>query len=76
MDRLTEFYKEHKWAVILVACGLVLAVLLMTIGFWRTILLLVLVGIALLLGVLLDRNGTDGVKAFFTNLFSKGHKDA
>ena len=76
MDKLTQFCKEHKWTVILVACGLLAAILFITIGFWRTLLLVFLVGVAFIIGVLLDRNGTDGVKAFINNLFSKGHKDA
>ncbi len=76
MDKFLAFCKEHKWTVILVAAGLLFAILFITIGFWKTLLLLVLVGIAFVIGTLLDRNGTDGVKAFFSSLFSKDKKDA
>lgn len=76
MEKLTQFCKEHKWTVILVAIGLLFAILFLTIGFWRTLLLVVLVGIAFFLGMLLDRNGTEGVRKFFASLFSKDHKDA
>lgn len=75
MDKFKVFCSEHRWTVTLVAAGLVFAILFMTIGFWRTLLLVVLVGIAFLLGMLLDRNGTEGVRAFFSKLFSKGDQN-
>ena len=76
MEKFTDFCKEHKWTVLLVCVGLLFAILFMTIGFWRTLLLVALVGVATFIGMLLDRNGVDGTKAFFSNLFSKGDKRA
>ena len=76
MDKFLDFCKEHRWTVLLVCIGLVFAILFMTIGFWRTLLLVLLVGAAFVIGMLLDRNGVDGVKAFFAKLFSKGEKRA
>ncbi|MEG1755384.1 MAG: DUF2273 domain-containing protein [Clostridia bacterium] len=75
MQRFAEFYKEHKWAIILAVIGLLFAILFMTIGFWKTLLLIVLVGICFLVGYLMDKNGIDGVKAFFNKLFSKDTKN-
>lgn len=74
MENFKEFCTEHKWAILLVLIGLVLAILLMTIGFWKTLLLVVILGVCFLLGVLLDKNGAAGVKAFFDKLFAKDKK--
>ena len=69
MDRFTGFCKEHRWSIILVAMGLLLAILLMTIGFWKTLLLIAVVGLCFIVGYILDKDGPDGVKSFFGNLF-------
>ena len=70
MNKFSAFCKEHKWAIILVTVGLLFAILLMTIGFWKTLLLLAVVGVCFVIGYLLDKDGPDGVKSFFSNLFS------
>lgn len=70
MDFL-QFIKQYKWRIIAVACGLLLTLLLLTIGFWRTLLLFVIVGIAFFIGNLLDRDGRDGVARFFKSIFTK-----
>lgn len=69
MEKFSEFCKEHKWAIVLVAFGLLMAILLMTIGFWKTLLLFAVVGLCFVIGYLLDKDGPDGVKSFFGNLF-------
>lgn len=69
MEKFSAFCKEHKWAIILVVFGLLLSILLMTIGFWKTLLLFILVGICFIVGFLLDKDGPDGVKSFFGGLF-------
>ena len=71
MNTLLEFVKNHKFTVLFVLIGLLLAILFFTIGFWRTILLLVILAVCFLLGYLLDQSGPDGIKEFFTKLFSK-----
>lgn len=71
MSKLKEFYKAHKYAIIFVAIAIVLAVLFFTIGFWRSLLLFVLIGVFFLIGFLLDQNGIEGVKSFFVKLFSR-----
>ena len=38
MDEFRQFLKEYKWRVIGIAGGILLAVLIYTICFWRTLL--------------------------------------
>ncbi len=71
MNAFLEFVKTHKYTVLFVALGLVLAILFFTIGFWRTLLLLVILALCFLIGYLLDQGGPEGIKEFFTKLFSK-----
>ncbi|MEA4913886.1 MAG: DUF2273 domain-containing protein [Christensenella sp.] len=71
MNAFLEFVKNHKFTVLFVALGLVLAILFFTIGFWRTLLLLVILALCFLVGYLLDQSGPEGIKEFFTKLFSK-----
>ena len=71
MNGFLEFVKNHKFTVLFVALGLVLTILFFTIGFWRTLLLLVILGLCFLIGYLLDQGGPDSIKEFFTKLFSK-----
>ncbi len=66
-----EFFRKYKWRVIGVALGVVFAALIFTIGFWRTLLLLVIVGIAFFIGTLLDEGGRERVGDFFRGLFHK-----
>ena len=69
--KFVEFCKAHKFAIIFAAIGLLLAILFMTIGFWRTLLLFLLIAVFFLIGLLLDQNGPGGLKAFFDRLFSR-----
>jgi uncharacterized membrane protein len=71
MDGFLTFLKNHKFSVILVLIGLVLSILFFTIGFWRTILLFVILAICFLIGYLLDQSGPEGLKEFFSKLFGK-----
>ena len=74
MDNFKEFCEQHKWTIVLVVVGLLLAVLLITIGFWKTLLLFVILFVCFVVGVLMDKNGPEGVKTFFQSLFSKDKK--
>lgn len=71
MEKFREFCRAHKFAILFAAIGLLLAILFMTIGFWRTLLLLVLIAVCFFLGFLLDQNGFAGLKVFFDKLFSR-----
>ena len=68
---LIQFYGEHKWLSILAVSALVLGILFLCIGFWRTLLLAGLVALGVFIGTLLDRGGWPQVKEFFLNIFSK-----
>ena len=67
-----EFIKKYKFTIVLSLIGLILTVLFFTIGFWRTMLLLLILALCFLIGYLLDHSGPEGVKNFFSKLFSKG----
>jgi uncharacterized membrane protein len=71
MNAFLEFVKTHKFTVLLVLVGLVLSILFFTIGFWRTILLFVILALCFLIGYLLDQGGPEGIKEFFSKLFGK-----
>ncbi|MDL2258541.1 DUF2273 domain-containing protein [Eubacteriales bacterium OttesenSCG-928-K08] len=70
-DQIKQFLSQHRWTVILVLAGLLLFVLLLTIGFWKTLLLFVVLGLCLLFGTLLDKGGWDMVKRFFNRMLPK-----
>ena len=72
MNAFLEFIKNHKFTVLLVLLGLILSILFFTIGFWRTILLILILALCFLVGYLLDQGGPDGIKNFFNKLFTKG----
>jgi len=71
MNAIWEFAKNHKFTVLLVLVGLVLSILFFTIGFWRTLLLFVILALCFFTGYLLDQSGPEGIRDFFHRLFSK-----
>ncbi len=66
------FFKKYKFTIVLSLLGLILAVLFFTIGFWRTLLLLLILALCFLVGYLLDQSGPEGVKNFVQKIFTKG----
>ena len=66
-----EFWNQYKWRILSVALGIVFAMLLFTIGFWKTLLLFVIVGAAFFIVTLLDEGGRGRVGDFFRSLFTK-----
>ncbi len=75
METLKEFFKnlitQHKWTALFVAVALVVGILMLTINFWRTLLLLLLVSVAIVLGYLMDKDGITAVKEFFVRIFTR-----
>lgn len=65
-----EFVKGHKFTIILVLIGLILSILFFTIGFWKTILLMLILALCFFVGFLLDKGGLEGLRDFFNKLFS------
>ena len=72
MNAFLEFVKNHKFTVLFVLLWLILSILFFTIGFWRPILLILILALCFLVGYLLDQSGPDGIKNFFNKLFTKG----
>lgn len=64
-----EFWVKYKWRILSVLFALVFTAILFTIGFWKTILLFVIVGIAFFIGSLLDEGGRARVSEFFRSIF-------
>ncbi len=71
MEELKTLLKEYKWRIIGIAAGIVLAILLFTIGFWRTLLLLALVAVCYVIGRHLDNGGKEELDKAIGRLFSK-----
>lgn len=70
----SEFLKKYKWTVLCVIAGILLTILLLTIGFWKTLLLLIVVALCFAIGYILDRGEWTSVKTYFRNLFHKDHE--
>ena len=86
MEKLLAFFVQHKMASLGVFGGLLAAILLFTIGFWKTVLLFLLVACGLWLGRGLDKGAKlsdmlfatlsrarrigSAVANYFRNLFS------
>lgn len=71
MNDFLAFLKKYKFTVLLLLTGLLLTILFFTIGFWRTMLLFLILAVCFLLGYLLDQGGPEGIRDFFRKLFSK-----
>lgn len=64
-----EFIKKYKFTILLSLIGLILAILFFTIGFWRTIVLALILALCFLVGYLLDQSGPEGIRNFINRLF-------
>ncbi len=71
MNDFKQFFRDHRWAVLGVLLGLVVTILIFTINFWRTLLLVAIVVVCYIVGTLLDQGGVERVKAFFRELFTR-----
>lgn len=68
---LLNFLKQYKWRVITVCTGVVIAILLFTIGLWRTLILGAIVAAGYLIGKKLDKDGTESFDEAVSKLFKK-----
>ena len=66
-----DFILKHKFTILLVLAGLILSILFFTIGFWRTLLLILILALCFVVGFVLDQSGPDGIREFFSKLFTK-----
>lgn len=71
MNSFEEFFLKYKWRIIAVLAGVLLTVLLLTIGFWRTLLLIAIVAVCYFIGTLLDHGGKESIKGIITTLLKK-----
>ncbi len=71
MEDIKAFIERYKWRILAVAIGILLTVLLLTLGFWRTLLLLVIVAVCYFIGMLLDNGGKESIKGIIQTIFKK-----
>lgn len=70
-DDIIRFCKEHKYAVAYGAMGFVASVLMLTIGFFRTLLIFLLTAFGVTVGYLIDRVGAKGAWALIKKIIEK-----
>ena len=71
MEELNALLKKYRWRIIGTVAGIVLAILLFTIGLWRTLLLFALVAVCYVIGSHLDNGGKEELDKAIGKLFSK-----
>lgn len=71
MDKFRELFREHKWSVVLTVIGAVIVTLMLTVGFWKTILISIIIGLCFTAGFILDSEGISGFGRIFRQLFRK-----
>ena len=69
-EDVLRLIRAHLYALVGGALGLIVAVLFLTLGFWRTVLIVVLVALGAGIGALADRGRRlwDVVARFFPNI--------
>lgn len=70
-NSLLAILKKHKWKISLSLIALIVAILMLTIGFSRTLLIIVLTVPGFLYGYLLDRLGFVGANKAIANFFRR-----
>ncbi|NLB62269.1 MAG: DUF2273 domain-containing protein [Clostridiales bacterium] len=58
MENLTDFFKKYRWRIILIAVGILFSFLVFSLGFWRTILLTVVILVCYYFGANADKKGS------------------
>lgn len=71
MMKFWAFCIKHKYAIAYGFIGFVSALLMITIGFFRTLLFIVLTGLGVLLGYFLDKVGAKGTWTLIKRLFGR-----
>lgn len=57
-EQIRAFFRKHRFAVLIGAIGILVAIFFFSLGFWRTILLALLAATGINIGVKLDRGMT------------------
>lgn len=68
---ILAFISQNKCKVFLTLLGLVAAILMLTIGFFRTLLIILLTGICFCYGYLIDKFGFAGANKAIAEFFKK-----
>ena len=70
MQALKDFFDHNRWAIVFVIAAIVIVALFVWLRWWA---FLVIPGLclAVYLGHLVDTQGIDGLKQFFSSLFTK-----
>jgi uncharacterized membrane protein len=71
MGNFSDFFKQYKWRIVCICFGILFAILIFTIGFWRTLLLFAIVGVCFVLGKALDEGGGGRISRAFSEIFTK-----
>jgi len=71
MEELLLFILKYKWRILFVLLGVLLTVLLLTLGFWKTLLLGVIVAACYFVGTLMDSGGKESITGLFKALFKR-----
>lgn len=74
LEALGKFYRENRGTVWGAAAGLVIAVLLLTAGFWRTLLITLLVAAGIAVGRTVDRGKTEERKEQLAAMLRRKNK--
>ena len=72
MKWIRNQWDKHPGVLVGAGVGLLVALLLLTINFWRTLLLALLLGVGMFVGYLYDKNGADGMKDMIFKIFKGG----
>lgn len=70
-EYIAHIFSNHRWTITLVALAIVLFILIVTLNFWRTLLLCVIVGVCYFIGRMADKGGWSMVKSFFDRILPK-----
>ncbi len=70
-EQLKDRLSTRRWTVILIVLSIVIGVLILTINFWRTLLLVILVAVSYFIGSMMDKGGWEMVKTFFERILQK-----
>lgn len=70
MQAFKDFLENNRWAIVFVIAAIVVVALFVWLRWWAFLVIPGL-GLAVFLGHLVDKKGIDGLKQFFSSLFSK-----
>lgn len=70
-EQIKGYLSSRRWTVVFIAAGIIIGILILTINFWRTLLIVFLVAISYFIGSLMDKGGWEMVKTFFERILPK-----